>query len=116
MPDGLPVGGGADGLEGVGAAAEVEEVELVGGRLLELGPLEVDAADPVALGLEVGDEVVADEAAGAGDDDARERAVVAAVRAVAMRGAIHEDGGLEGERSAEAASDQEADAGACEEP
>ena len=32
--------------------------------------LEVDAAHPVALLLEVGDEVVADEAAGAGDENA----------------------------------------------
>ena len=60
----------ARGLQAVGPAAEVQQLELVGARLLELGPLDVDAADPVALVLEVVDEVVADEATSTGHEDA----------------------------------------------
>src|SRR5690606_34288333 len=48
--------------------AEVAEDEVVGGVVAELVALEVDAADPVALGLEAVDEVAADEASGAADD------------------------------------------------
>ena len=47
---------------------EVQLEELVGARVGELGTLDVDAAYPVPLILEVVDEVVADETAGAGNE------------------------------------------------
>ena len=66
----LAVGRRADGLQARVPATEVEEVELVGRRLFELRPLDVDAADPVAALLEVLDEVMADESTGASDENA----------------------------------------------
>ena len=56
--------------EAVVELAEVEDLELVGTAGGVLGELLVDPTDPVALVLEVIDEVVADEATGAGDEDA----------------------------------------------
>src|SRR5205085_6769596 len=52
------------GDEAVVPTPKVEDLELVGRRLAELGPLRVDAPDPVALALQVGEEVTADEPAG----------------------------------------------------
>ena len=49
-------------------AAEVEQFKLVGGGGGELRLLDIHAADPVALLLQISDEVVADEAAGTGDE------------------------------------------------
>ena len=56
-------------LEGLLAQAQVADLELVGVDRGVLGHLEVDAADPVAALLEVGHQVVADEAAGSGHED-----------------------------------------------
>jgi hypothetical protein len=56
------------GLETVVPAAQVEEEELVGGRGRVLGALQVDAANPVPLLLEIAHQMMADEPAGPGDD------------------------------------------------
>src|SRR6185503_9183367 len=48
--------------------AQIEDEELVGGRALVLGALDVDAADPVPLAFQIADEMMADESAGAGDE------------------------------------------------
>jgi hypothetical protein len=49
--------------------AQVEHLELVGVRVRVLRKLLVHPSHPVALLLQVGDEVAADEAAGAGDEN-----------------------------------------------
>jgi hypothetical protein len=61
----------ARGLETGVEAPQVEALELVGAARLELRRLQVDAAHPVAVGDEEAHQVVADEAAGAGDEHAR---------------------------------------------
>ena len=60
----------AGGFEAVFPAAQVEEHEFVGLGRLVFRVLEIDAAHPVAAPLEVVDEVVADEAAGSGNENA----------------------------------------------
>lgn len=59
-------------LHGAGAVLEETEVgdeELVGGRGLELGLLDVNATHPIPSGFKRPHEVVTDEAAGSRDDD-----------------------------------------------
>jgi hypothetical protein len=55
------------GLERVVPGAKVEEFEFVSGGRLELWLLDVHAAYPIALALETFDEMMTDEATGAGD-------------------------------------------------
>ena len=55
--------------ERVLAAAEVEEQELIGRGRLVVGGLDVDSADPVAVGHQEFRQVVPDEATGSGDQD-----------------------------------------------
>src|SRR5215469_3593055 len=54
----VDLAGAADGALALLPATEVEQLELVGGRGLELGVLDIDPADPIALGLEALDQVV----------------------------------------------------------
>ena len=51
-------------------AAQIEQLELVGRGRRVLRVLEIDAAHPVALLLQMSDQMMADEAAGAGDQNA----------------------------------------------
>ena len=62
-------------------AAQVELLELVGGGGLELRQLQVDAAHVVAARDQGLRQVVPDEAAGAGDEDARAGRHAASLRA-----------------------------------
>ena len=57
----------------VGGVPQVEIEELVGAGVGVLGSLDVDAAYPVPLILQVVDEVVSDETAGAGNENSRLR-------------------------------------------
>jgi hypothetical protein len=59
----------ARGLEAGVPAAEVENLKLIGGSGSVFGMFEVDAANPVAESFEVADKMVADKAAGTGDED-----------------------------------------------
>ena len=61
----------AGGLQAVVPAAEVEEFEFVGVGGVVIVGFDIYAANPVAFAFEVGDEVTADESAGAGDEDFR---------------------------------------------
>src|SRR5437868_3595869 len=56
----------ARGAQAIVPAAQVEQLELVGVGAAILWVLQIDAADPIALALEKGDEVMADETTGAG--------------------------------------------------
>ena len=56
----------ARGLQAVVPAAQVEQLEFVGVRRAVFRALEVDAAHPVAVALQVRDQVMADEAARSG--------------------------------------------------
>jgi hypothetical protein len=56
-------------LEAVVPALEVEDLELVRRRRFVFRVLDVDAANPVSLGDEIFDQVMADESAGAGHQD-----------------------------------------------
>jgi hypothetical protein len=60
----------AGGQQAVVPASQVADLELVGVDRGELGILAVDAANPIAALFEIGDQVVADEAAGAGHEHA----------------------------------------------
>ena len=51
--------------------AQIEEQEFVRRSRAVLGPLDVDAANPVPLTFQFGHQVMPDESAGAGDEDAR---------------------------------------------
>jgi hypothetical protein len=51
--------------------SKVEELELIGGRQIELGHLDVDAAHPRSIGLQALDQVARDKYAGSTDDDVR---------------------------------------------
>ena len=60
---------------------QIQQLELVGRRRAELRVFEIDAPDPISIGLERGDEVVANESTGTGDNGpSRRRAVIGAVR------------------------------------